>query len=266
MTNTLRILCTALLLALTAACGGGKATSKWEGAPRAALHSHNDYAQQEPFQGAFRAGAASIEADVFLVDSTIMLGHDEPTGQTIRQVYLDPIREAFRQNGGSVYPQGKGLQLLVDLKDGAPTLAALQQLIEAEYKECFDARHNEGAARLVITGDKIKPEEFAQYADFVYFDVRPGVELTAGQLDRVALVSDYFGRYSKWRGNGTMKAEDQQKLREAIDAAHARGKKIRFWAFPDNPHAWRTAVELGIDFVNTDHPADVAEYFQLLGK
>ena len=196
MTNTLRILPVALLLALTAACGGDKAASRQEGAPQVAFHSHNDYAQQEPFQGAFRAGAASIEADVFLVDSTIMLGHDSPTDQTISQVYLDPIREAFRQNGGSVYPGGKGLQLLVDLKDGAPALVALQQLIEAEYKECFDARHNEGAARLVVTGDKIKPEEFAQYADFVYFDARPGQELTAGQLDRVALVSDYFGRYT----------------------------------------------------------------------
>ena len=52
----------------------------------------------------------------------------------------------------------------------------------------------------------------------------------------------------------------------AIDKAHAWGKKIRFWAFPDNPNAWRTAATMGIDYVNTDHPADVAEYFELIGK
>ena len=266
MTNTLRILPFAMLMALATACGGDKTTGKHEGAPQVAFHSHNDYAQQEPFQGAFHAGAASIEADVFLVDSMIMLGHDSPTDQTISQVYLDPIREAFQRNGGSVYPNGQGLQLLVDLKDGAPALVALQQLIESEYKDCFDVRHNPGAARLVITGDKIKPDEFQLYADFVYFDSRPGMELSDSQLERVAMVSDYFGNYSKWKGNGTMKAEDEQKLRNVIEQAHAHGKKVRFWAFPDNPNAWRTAVEMGIDFINTDHPADVAEYFQLLGK
>ena len=263
LTNLSRILIAALAIAMTVACSSSKTARLQTWLPQPAIHSHNDYDQQEPFYGAFRAGAASIEADVFLVDGQVMLGHDSPTRRSVRESYLNPIREAFRKNGGSVYPKGRGLQLLVDLKDGAPSLVALQQRIEAEYKECFDVRHNPGAARLVITGDKIKPNEFRLYADFVFFDSRPGAELTDEQLERVAMVSDYFGSYSKWKGNGTMKAEDQQKLSKVIEQAHAKGKKVRFWAFPDNPNAWRTAVEMGIDFVNTDHPADVAEYFQM---
>lgn len=256
----------AFVLALTASCSRNNTARLEANQPCPAFHSHNDYAQQEPFLGAYRAGAASIEADVFLVDGTVMLGHDEPTGETIEGVYLEPIRQAFDKNGGSVYPDGRGIQLLVDLKDGVQSLEALQELISQKYRECFDVRHNEGAALLVVTGDKVKPAEYERYADFVYFDTRPGENLTEAQLERVALVSDYFGRYSKWKGNGTMKETDRQKLKVAIDKAHAWGKKIRFWAFPDNPNAWRTAATMGIDYVNTDHPADVAEYFELIGK
>lgn len=266
MTNLSRILLAALTMALAAACSRSKSTQVETTLGQPAIHSHNDYAQQEPFEGAFRAGAASIEADVFLVDGRVMLGHDSPTGLAVREVYLNPIREAFRKNGGSVYPKGRGLQLLVDLKDGAPTLVALQKLIEEEYRDCFDVRHNPGAACLVITGDKIKPGEFHLYADFVYFDIRPGVELTDEELERVAMVSDYYGSYSKWKGNGAMKEEDRQKMGKVVEQAHEKGKKVRFWAFPDNPTAWRTAAEMGIDFINTDHPADVAEYFSLLGR
>ena len=266
MTNLLKTLIAALAIVLTASCSRNKTAWMPTSLPQPAVHSHNDYAQQEPFYGAFRAEAASIEADIFLVDGEVMLGHDSPTKSSVREGYLDPIRKAFQENSGSVYPKGRGLQLLVDLKDGAPALVALQQLIEAEYKDCFDVRHNPGAACLVITGNKIEPSDYHLYADFVYFDSQPGVELTDEQLERVAMVSDYFGRYSKWKGNGTMKEEERKTLEGIIADVHAKGKKIRFWAFPDNPNAWRTAAEMGIDYINTDHPADVAEYFQLLGK
>ena len=100
----------------------------------------------------------------------------------------------------------------------------------------------------------------------MFFDARPDVTLTPAQLGRVAMISDYFGKYSKWKGNGPIPERDERKLRAIIDEAHKRGKKVRFWAFPDTPTAWKTAVSLGIDFINTDHPADVVEYFQLLGK
>ena len=260
MDKKIRTFMAAVLLVLTA-CGARNNTLQEEAAgPQVEFHSHNDYAQAEPFYGAFRAGAGSIEADVFLVDSTVMLGHDSPTDHSIREGYLEPIRKAFLENDGSVYPDGRSFQLVVDLKDGVPALKALQKLIEEEYMPCFDVRNNPGAARLVITGNAVKPDEYHLYPDFVFFDTRPGVEFTDEQLERVAMVSDYFGNYSKWKGRDTLGIQDREVLRQVIEDAHARGKKIRFWAFPDNPLAWQTTIDLGIDFINTDHPAKVAEY------
>ncbi len=231
-----------------------------------AIHSHNDYAQAEPFYGAYRARAASIEADVYLVNNQICVGHDAPTDVTLYQAYLRPIRKEMSNTDGSAYPDGSGLQLLVDLKDGPETLDALVRVINAQFIANFDVNSFPTAVRLVITGDKIPPAEFDKYPDYVFFDARPDVTLTPAQLGRVAMISDYFGKYSKWKGNGPIPERDERKLRAVIDEAHKRGKKVRFWAFPDNPTAWKTAVSLGIDFINTDHPADVVEYFQLLGK
>ena len=39
------------------------------------IHSHNDYAQERPFWGAYEAGADSIEADVYLVDGDLLVAH-----------------------------------------------------------------------------------------------------------------------------------------------------------------------------------------------
>ena len=50
------------------------------------------------------------------------------------------------------------------------------------------------------------------------------------------------------------------RLQNAIDSAHSLKKKIRFWSSPYNPEAWKTFMEMGIDFINTDHIVELAEY------
>ncbi|MBM4063365.1 MAG: hypothetical protein FJ265_20040, partial [Planctomycetes bacterium] len=40
------------------------------------LHGHNDYLQPEPLLGALALGLGSVEADVFLVDGELRVGHD----------------------------------------------------------------------------------------------------------------------------------------------------------------------------------------------
>jgi len=256
----------AAILLMAASCGSKKDAATQVDFSQVAVHSHNDYGQDEPFFGAFNAGTASIEADVYLVDTVVMLGHDSPTDRPIREGYLDPIKQAFEKNGGSVYPDGRGLQFMVDLKDGATDLRALEQLIEKEYKDCFDCVNNPGAAMLVITGDVIPASDFHLYKDFVFFDGRPNDTYTDEQLKRIPIISNSFSRYSHWKGNGQMKAEEREALKAVIDKVHAMGKKVRFWGFPDCPNAWRTSTEMGIDYINTDHPADVMEYIRLMGK
>ncbi|MCR4920611.1 MAG: phosphatidylinositol-specific phospholipase C/glycerophosphodiester phosphodiesterase family protein [Bacteroidaceae bacterium] len=225
---------------------------------RPLIHSHNDYDQACPFWGAYEAHAASIEADIWLVDGNLFVAHDKKDirpERTLEAIYLQPIRQVVEQHGGSAYANGTSFQLLVDLKTGRETLDALVRLIEEKgYRRCFDTAENPAAIMLTITGDKVKPEDFGAYPSYVFFDGRIEATYTPEQLRRVPLISEYRGLYTKWKGIGKMSKEDQQKIRRDVEKAHRQGCKFRVWGFPDNKNAWRMTRRLGIDYINTDHP------------
>ncbi len=263
----------ALLLAGLASCSQAQKVKATAEQTAVGIHSHNDYAQPTPFYGAYNAGAASIEADIFLIDGQFYVGHDEEDLRpelTLEAMYLDPLLKAFQQNGQRAYPDGKPLQLLVDLKDGAATLSALQEMIETKgYKQLFDTTKNPTAVSLVITGDQITPEHFADYAPYVLQDGRidkgdsdPLPRYTKEQLKYVPLVSQEFQKFSQWDGTTDLSADEREQLRQLVDEAHAKGVKIRFWGIPDTERAWQLSRDLGIDFINTDHPQQVRDWLE----
>ena len=53
-------------------------------------------------------------------------------------------------------------------------------------------------------------------------------------------------------------------IRAAVKEAHAKGCKFRLWGYPDNSEAWRLAMELGLDYLNTDHPAAAAGFLRTI--
>ena len=226
------------------------------------IHSHNDYAQKRPFWGAYEAGADSIEADVFLVDGELIVAHSRRNlkpENTLRRLYLEPLREVFKKNGGRARANGKPLQLLVDLKNGKPAFDALVALIEREgFRDIFDICKNPAAVRLTITGDNAAID-FSASPAFVFFDVPSNRKLDAEQYKRVWLVSDYARIHTKWR-SGEMKEGDKRKIREVAAQAHAKGVLFRLWGFPDNPDAWRLSLELGLDYINTDRPSAAVDF------
>ena len=233
------------------------------------IHSHNDYAQERPFWGAYEAGADSIEADVYLVDGDLLVAHTRKElkkENTLRRLYLEPLREVMRKNGGRARADGKPLQLMVDIKSGKAALDRLLEIVEQEgFRDCFDIVKNPSATRLTVTGDHSKVEDFLAYPDFVFFDVPPTRQLADGQYKRVPLVSQCASAYTRWR-SGAMNEADKEKIRNAVRQAHAKGAKFRLWAYPDNPEAWRLAMELGLDYINTDRPADVAAFLRNVEK
>ena len=50
-----------------------------------------------------------------------------------------------------------------------------------------------------------------------------------------------------------MPEADRNKLKAIVDRAHAQGRKLRFWATPDTPEAWKTLRDAGVDLINTDN-------------
>ena len=84
------------------------------------IHSHNDYLSSDPFWGAYNAGAASIEADIWWLDDQLYVAHDEEEitpERTLLTMYLEPIRQVFCDAGGVTGQNGRQLQLMVELKN-----------------------------------------------------------------------------------------------------------------------------------------------------
>src|SRR3954453_2046264 len=73
--------------------------------PLERAHAHNDYEHERPLLDALDQGFTSVEADVWLVDGELYLGHDGPDlTRTLRSSYLEPLAQRFRADGGSIYP------------------------------------------------------------------------------------------------------------------------------------------------------------------
>lgn len=233
-------------------------------------HSHNDYKQQIPLLTAYYAEMGSIEADVFLRKGALFVAHDSTeiqSGATLKKLYLDPLAAFYRSNANHPYGNQKDkLQLVIDIKqDYGHVLPQLLKEIEA-YQDVFDSKNNPNAIRLVISGNVPDPTHFHDYPELISFDGRPYITYTEKQLSRVAMISDDLKNYTEWNGKGNPTKNDEQKLESVIWKAHQQGKPFRFWATQDSPNTWIVLERLGVDWINTDHPAQLKSFYQDQGK
>ncbi|KAI9640161.1 Altered inheritance of mitochondria protein 6 [Ciborinia camelliae] len=96
-------------------------------------HSHNDYWRRVPLFDALRVGCTGVEADVWLFDNDLYVGHNTAALQrnrTFQSLYINPLVDILKRqnpttdfyNGSShgVFDadDGKSLILLVDVKTG----------------------------------------------------------------------------------------------------------------------------------------------------
>lgn len=228
-------------------------------------HSHNDYHQNIPLLTAYYAGMGAIEADVFLKDGVLYVAHDRSEIKeeaTLKGLYLDPLAKFYRQNGNKPYADAKmKLQLVVDIKENYP--AVLAQLIKdlSAYPGVFNGQLNPDAIHIVISGDMPKPQDFGNYPDYFSFDGRPNVEYTPDQLKRIAMISDDLKNYTAWNGKGNPTPGDLATLKKLIDAAHSLHKPFRFWGTQDSPNTWIVLERLGADWINTDQPGKLKDFY-----
>jgi hypothetical protein len=96
-------------------------------------HSHNDYWRRVPLFDALRAGCTGVEADVWLFDEELYVGHNTASltrNRTFTSLYIDPLVKILEeQNPDTDFYNGtshgvfdtharQSLTLLVDLKTG----------------------------------------------------------------------------------------------------------------------------------------------------
>ncbi|MBC8135993.1 MAG: hypothetical protein H8F28_08925 [Fibrella sp.] len=245
-------------------------------APLVHAHAHNDYEHARPLLDALDNGFCSVEADIHLVDGKLLVAHDRKDARpdrTLQSLYLDPLRRTARKNGGRVYAKGPvSITLLIDIKtDAAPTYAALRQAL-AQYKDILTEFRADGTTPRAVTAilSGSRPTVAALAAEsprYAGYDGRL-TDLDAGIAPSVMpLVSQSWSSVSTWRGepNVVISAEERKRVADTVARAHKQGYRIRFWATPDTPAAWRLMRDLDIDLVNTDNLVGLRR-FLLSGK
>lgn len=118
-------------------------------------HSHNDYWRRVPLYSAISAGCISVEADIWLFDDELYVGHSISSltpNRTLDSLYINPLLDILsKQNPTTSFHNGENgldgvfdttpsqsLILLIDFKTSGPelwpyVLSALQPLRDHNY-------------------------------------------------------------------------------------------------------------------------------------
>ncbi len=223
------------------------------------IHSHNDYEQEFPFWTAYKAGARSIEVDIYLRNDTLYATHDVAEIDSERQLanlYLMPLRSVIAD---ALNEEITPIQLLIDIKsDAHSTLSRLIEIL-AKYPDIT----SNNRVSLVISGNRPDPEEYVNYPDYIQFDYQ-SLDIIADPAIwvKVDLISLPFYNYSEWDGKKPISHKERIKIESIIRIANEQGRPLRFWATPDSELAWQTFTDLGLCFINTDHPFECAAYLK----
>lgn len=229
-------------------------------------HSHNDYEQSRPFRHAWEQQFGSIEADIFLNNDQLIVAHDRKEmalGRTLDSMYLRPLQQYVQQNNGYPYADKKRkLQLMIDLKtDAIPTLQKLIAVLKA-----YPSLINSPSIQITISGNRPAPRSFSDYPKWIWFDGNIGQEYNEQALKKIPMLSGNLADFVKWNGTDSLSAGDKEKIQQLIRNVHSYGKKIRFWNAPDLPNSWQVFMNLGVDYINTDHIDELSSFLQQVSK
>ena len=233
-------------------------------------HAHNDYQHKRPLLDALKCGFGSVEADVFLVDGALLVGHtplELRKDRTLEKLYLDPLRERVKANGGRVYKGGPSVWLLVDVKTEAKsTYQALDQVLR-RYQDVLsvvsDGKCEERAVTVVVSGNRAQAEIAAQKVRYAGIDGRIADLGSTAPAHLMPWISDRWSSHFRWRGDGQMPPAERAKLKDVVELAHQHGRVVRFWDTPDSEAVWQELRAAGVDLINTDK---LAKLQQFLGR
>ena len=230
-------------------------------------HAHNDYEHTRPLLDALAQGFCSVEADVYLVEGKLLVAHDlkdTKPDRTLERLYLEPLRDRARLNGGRVYRGGPSVTLLVDVKsEASATYAALDSVLR-EFSDLLTRfspqRIETNAVTVVVSGNRAVEAMSRQTERYAALDGRL-TDLDGKQSPGlIPLISDNWTSHFNWRGNGELAPAEGDKLKRLVERAHRQDRRIRFWGIPDDANAWRILLGAGVDLINTDKLVDLRSF------
>src|SRR5207302_593757 len=101
---------------------------------------------------------------------------DLRTERTLEKLYIDPLRERIKANGGRVYKDGPPIWLLVDVKTEAQSTYQALDKVLACYSDILsvvkDGKFEENAVTVVVSGNRAKNLVTAQKTRYAGIDGR----------------------------------------------------------------------------------------------
>ena len=262
----LRRLIVIILAVMLAGCSSSSRSNR----PAIAIHAHNDYAHQRPLYDALDAGAQSVEADVFLVNGDLLVAHEfseTDPAKTLRSLYLIPLQRRIEAHHGSVYGDGKTLNLLIDIKsDSAQTYEVIASQLKAfspMLTHYINHKKSEGPITVILTG--YEPSRGILLAVPDRLEACDGVlsDLTTKPIvDLVPIISSNWNDTFAWHGRGPIPPNEASQLKTLATQSHAQGRTLRFWGAPDTPEMWQQLRSAGVDWINTDRLSEVSTFLK----
>jgi hypothetical protein len=261
-----------------------------------AFHSHNDYWRPIPFYSALSVGGISVEADVWLYNGVLHVGHEESAltnARTFDSLYIQPILSVLqRENPNSSFltegpthngvydtDSGQTLYLYVDVKtDGEKTFPYVVKALEPLRAGGWLTTYNgtgvtPGAVTVIGTGNTpLDQIQGVKHRDYFYDAPLPYLDTTFANITSdVSLTAnwDFADVFGEVR-NQTFNATQQQTLEEQVATAHGKGIAVRYWDQPGWPVGtrnaiWRILWDAGVDLLNVDDLEGAADFWENLG-
>jgi hypothetical protein len=243
--------------------------------PRGTLpaYAHNDYLNAHPLHDALSLGYRGVEADVFLVNGALQLGHERRAAAqdgNFETLYLAPLR-ALVARCGTLTADGQPFLLTVEIKEASrPTFDTLVSVL-ARYSDLFSRSSGQEAA----SGHDTPPVQAVLvgwyppgFADSISVPLSRQARLRraggppADAADRaVGLIGlDYEETIGRWWVTRAKRRHWLSAIRATKAAFPAR--RIRAYHVPVNERIYRELLAAGVDLIGT---LELAETARLLG-
>jgi glycerophosphoryl diester phosphodiesterase len=217
--------------------------------PRLPAYAHNDYDNPDPLTDALTLGYRGVEADVFLVDGVLRLGHDRRsarTGAPFETRYLMPL-DSVLARCAPMRADGARFLLAVELKESSRV--AYDSLVRslARYPAVV------AATDVVLVGWHPEPAtlDAASMPLQHQYRLRTPDAMSGDTLDAgVRLLSLDYG---KTMGRWWVRASGRQRWLAALRAVKTAHPThlLRVHNVPADSAVYRALLEAGVDLIGT---------------
>ncbi|HEY0928663.1 MAG TPA: hypothetical protein VGE27_01985 [Gemmatimonas sp.] len=222
--------------------------------PTLPAYSHNDYERARPLLDALSLGYRGVEADVFLIDGVLRVGHDRRaarSGGTLDSVYLAPLADVIARCSAWSSPE-RPFFLAVEIKEVSPATYDALLMVLRRYTHLWVRGPDNRRAPLDIILVGWHPLIASEPADSL-----PGLQQRIAKADavweldsRVRLLSVDYG---KTVGRWWRTAAGRRRWTEAIRASKAAfpDRLLRVHNVPANAEVHAALFAAGVDLIGT---------------